>query len=80
MAQTDKYPRETTRVWLSGLAVTLTTILAFFAFWRLSPGVTFLIGCLALIGLIVAAWYFGREKRLSREQEKLPQRPNGQDA
>ncbi len=48
------------RKWLSGLAVTLTTIVTYMAFWRLAPVTTFVIGCLAFIGMIIAAWWFGK--------------------
>lgn len=72
-------PRESTRTWLSGLAVTLTAMVAMFAFWHLSPGITFLIGCFALLGLIVAAWHYGRETRLNRERVKARQRPTAPD-
>ena len=47
--------------WLSGLAVTLTTIVAYLAFWRLAPVPTFVIGCAALVGMLVSAWVFGRK-------------------
>jgi multisubunit Na+/H+ antiporter MnhB subunit len=49
------------RRWISGLAVTLTTIGAYMAFWHLSPIVTFAAGCVALIAMLVAAWIYGKE-------------------
>ena len=49
------------RRWLSGLAVTLTTIVAYLAFWHLAPGTTFIIGAIALVGLVVAGWILGGE-------------------
>lgn len=66
--------QESFRTWLSGLAITLTTIVAYFAFWHLAPVTTFLIGCSALIGLIVLSWYYGRSSRKRREKETEPQR------
>lgn len=50
---------ESTRRWIAGLAVTLTTIIAYFAFWRLAPIATFVTGCVALTGLAVSAWILG---------------------
>ncbi len=70
-------PRESTRAWLSGLAVTLTTIVSYLAFWRLAPGTTFVVGCVALAGMIAAAWIYGGEKLANRRQsEKSPPQPN----
>ena len=43
--------RETTRAWLSGLAITITTLIALFGFWHIAPGTTFIIACVALVGL-----------------------------
>ena len=51
--------RTSARTWLSGLVVTLTTIVAYFAFWYLAPGTTFIVGCVALICLIIAGWVLG---------------------
>lgn len=48
--------RDSRRRWLSGLAVTLTTIISYFAFWRLSPGVTFVVGGIALATLMLLVW------------------------
>lgn len=64
--------RGSRRAWLSGLAVTLTTIISYMAFWRLSPGVTFIVGCLALLGLIVAGWVLGGSEPASRRAAKEP--------
>jgi hypothetical protein len=64
--------RESTRAWLSGLAVTLTTIVSYLAFWWLSPGVTLIVGCIAFIALLVAAWVYGRET--TRPSGKSPPR------
>jgi type II secretory pathway component PulM len=55
------------RTWLSGLAVTLTTIVAYLAFWRLAPGTTFIVGCIALVCLVIAGWVFSHP---SRQREK----------
>lgn len=71
--------RETRRTWFAGVAVTLTTIVAYMAFWRLSPILTFVIGCLALVGLIFTAWMYGRRLRLDREKEKSLSPPNARD-
>lgn len=52
--------RESRRGWLSGLAIILTTLVGLFAFWRLSPGLTFVVACVALLGLLVALWIAGK--------------------
>lgn len=62
--------RETRRTWFAGIAVTLTTIISYMAFWRLSPIVTLVIGCVALICLVFTAWWYGRRLRLDREKAK----------
>ncbi len=51
--------RESGRAWLSGLAITVTTLVALFGFWHLAPGATFIIACLALVGLVIAFWVAG---------------------
>ena len=56
-----KRPVETTRRWISGLAITLTTLIALFGFWRLSPGVTLVIATIALVVLGAILW-FERDK------------------
>lgn len=48
------------RAWASGLAITLTTLVAFFGFWRLAPGPTFVIACIAMVGLFVSFWIAGK--------------------
>jgi hypothetical protein len=53
--------RESTRTWLSGLAITITTLVCLFGFWRLSPGVTFIVACLALAVLSILLWVTRRE-------------------
>ena len=55
----SRMKRDSLRNWLSGLAITLTTIVSYFAFWTLSPGVTFLIGGAALVTLLVLLWKAG---------------------
>lgn len=77
MPDNMRQPRESTRVWLTGLAVTLTTIVSYLAFWRLSPGSTFVVGIIALLGLIISAWYYGRSMRLNKEQGRELPRSNG---
>lgn len=49
------------RAWIAGLLVTLTTIVVYMAFWRIAPVPTFLIGCAALVAMLIAAWWFGEE-------------------
>lgn len=60
------------RAWLSGLAVTLTTIVSYFAFWHLSPVVTFVIGCLALVGLVIAGWVLGGRREPIQPSARQP--------
>lgn len=50
---------EARRKWISGLAITLCTIVAYLAFWRLSPVPTFVVGVLSLVGIVVAMWIAG---------------------
>ena len=52
-------PRETRRRWIAGLAITLTTIISYMAFWHLAPVATFLIGCAALVACVIAFWIAG---------------------
>jgi len=52
---------ESKRQWVSGLAITLTALVCLFAFWRLSPGVTFVIALSALIALIGLFWIAGND-------------------
>lgn len=47
------------RKWLSGVAITISTIVAYLAFWHLAPGTTFIVGCLALVGVVAAGWIHG---------------------
>lgn len=49
------------RRWLSGLAITVTCLVGLFGFWRLSPGLTFIIACAALIGCGAAFWVAGKD-------------------
>jgi hypothetical protein len=65
--------KESTRSWLAGMAVTLTTIVSYLAFWRLAPGTTFIVGCVSLLGLVVAGWMLGREKKATQHSERAPQ-------
>lgn len=67
MSRSPTAKRDSTRTWLSGLAVILTTIVAYLAFWRLAPGTVFVIGCLALVAMVIAAWIAGGPSRQSRE-------------
>lgn len=52
---------ESRRAWISGLAITLTTLIALFGFWRISPGITFIVATLALAGMIIAFWVAGKQ-------------------
>jgi len=51
---------ETGRDWLAGLAVTITTLVCLFGFWRLAPGTTFIIAVIALVAMIVSFWVAGK--------------------
>ena len=53
-------PKDSKRAWLSSLAIVVTTLVALFGFWRISPGVTFVIACIALVGLVIALWVAGK--------------------
>jgi len=55
--------RNLVRKSLSGLLVTVFTIVAYLAFWNLAPRTTFVVGCVALFGMLIAAWHFGRASR-----------------
>jgi len=52
---------QTKHQWLSGLAIILTSLICLFGFWRLSPGVTFIVAATALIALVVLFWIAGKE-------------------
>lgn len=52
---------ETQRQWISGLAITLTTLVSLFGFCRLSPGATFVVASCALIALVFLFWFEGKE-------------------
>lgn len=80
MSHRSTKERAQMRTWLSGLAVTLTTIIAYLAFWRLAPVVTFIIGVLALIGLVISAWVLGAPEKPTRPQAKSPSRRADRDA
>jgi len=38
-----------------------TTLIALFGFWRISPGITFIVATLALAGMIIAFWVAGKQ-------------------
>ena len=80
MPHPPNHKRESLRTWLSGLAVSMTAVVAYFAFWHLSPILTFMVGCVALVALISAAWHYGRATRLSQAQEKEPPQLTDLDA
>jgi CHASE2 domain-containing sensor protein len=51
---------ESKRRWISALAVTVSAIVSYMAFWHLWPIPTFLIGCAASLVLIVSAVIYYR--------------------
>jgi divalent metal cation (Fe/Co/Zn/Cd) transporter len=51
---------ETSRDWLAGLAVTITTLVCLFGFWRLAPGTTFIVAIIALAAMIISFWIAGK--------------------
>ncbi|MCP1751183.1 VIT1/CCC1 family predicted Fe2+/Mn2+ transporter [Bradyrhizobium elkanii] len=53
---------ESKRQWISGLAITLTSLVCLFAFWHLSPGVTYTVAVCALVALIVLFWVHGGDR------------------
>jgi hypothetical protein len=57
--------REPTRQWLAGLAITICALIGLFGFWRLAPGATFIIACLALVGMVISFWFAGRDANRS---------------
>lgn len=57
----NKSKIESRRRWLSGLSITLTTVICFFGFWHLAPGLTFLVAIGALIALTFSLWWSGKE-------------------
>ena len=61
MSRRSPRKKETPRSWLSGLAIVLTTLIALFGFWRLSPEITFVVACLALVGLCISFWIAGKD-------------------
>ncbi len=72
--------QEPIRTWLSGLAVTATTIVAYFAFWHLAPVTTFLVGLLSLFALISLSWHYGRLSRKRLEKAIEPPQQTSRDA
>jgi hypothetical protein len=61
---------QSTRTWISGLAITLTTIVTYMAFWRLAPTVTFVIGCASLVAFAIALWVAGGSIKKDQSEEK----------
>jgi len=51
--------RKTALKRISLASIPLTAIVALVGFWRLAPGVTFIIAAIALVALIVAMWSAG---------------------
>ena len=58
--QTMAYREELKRQWVFGLAITVTALVSLFGFWRLSPGITFVIASVALCALVVFFWFAGK--------------------
>ena len=54
------FREESKRQWIFGLAITITALVSLFGFWRLSPGLTFVIASIALCALIVFFWLAGK--------------------
>jgi hypothetical protein len=52
--------QQTTRQWIFGVLITLTTLVCLFGFWRLSPGATFIVASGALIALVIFFWLAGK--------------------
>lgn len=61
---------ETTREWAFGVAITLTTLVCLFGFWRLSPGATFVVAASALVALLIFFWLAGKA------ESGVPTRPS----
>jgi hypothetical protein len=51
---------------VSGLAITITTLVCLFGFWRLSPGATFVIALISLIVLLTVFWITGKSESRPR--------------
>jgi hypothetical protein len=61
---------EAWRTWLSGLVVSVSAVVAYMAFWHLAPVVTFSVGCITLVALILVARHYGRQVRMDRQRGK----------
>lgn len=58
----EKMPHvQSKRQWISGLAVILTALICLFGFWRLSPGITFVVAVCAFVALLVLFWKAGND-------------------
>ncbi len=53
---------QTARQWLSGLAVTLTTIVSYIGFARISVKWTLVVAICIIIGLLTFLWIMGGRK------------------
>lgn len=62
MSRMRSKPPETKRAWLSGLAITVTTLVGLFGFWHLSPGLTYIVACIALVGLIASIFLMPNDR------------------
>ncbi|OSJ09254.1 hypothetical protein BST63_36220 [Bradyrhizobium canariense] len=63
MGETTMVARvESKRQWVSGLAITLTALVCLFAFWHLSPGLTFIIAICSLTALVALFWVAGADQ------------------
>lgn len=48
--------------WALHLAVPITALVCLFGFWRLAPGLTFIVALAAFVALVVALWIAGKDK------------------
>jgi len=55
------HQKESFRKWVSLLAVPVTGLVALIGFWRLSPGLTFVVAVVALACMLVALWIAGKK-------------------
>ena len=64
-------PRETTRQWLSGVAVMVATVVSFIGFARVSIGWTLALSTIIVVGLVIFLWAAGvRKQRAGVDRRK----------
>lgn len=68
MSQNDKSSPETTRQWLTGIAVIVAVIVSYIGFATISVGWTLAISSAILVGLVVFLGSVGRKKRAERDR------------